>query len=118
MVAGGLTIVTVGLDVTFIVATATGLTYEDEGWAIAQVVWASASSIGAAIGFGYGLDADFPGLAGAMVLIGAGSGVLLGYAIDALVRGDEGASKGAMRRFWLGAAPTNDGLVFTLGWQT
>ena len=58
MLGGGVTVLTVGLDVTFIVATATGLTYEDEGWAIVQATWSSATIAAAGVGIGRCGDHD------------------------------------------------------------
>ncbi len=118
MLGGGLTILSVGLDVTFIVATATGLTYEDEGWAIAQTTWAIASLAGAGIGMGYAIDAGYDGLVGALVLVGAGSGILLGYAIDALSRNGTKESALAALGLHLGVAPMPDGAMVTLGWSS
>lgn len=86
-VAAGVMIPSVALDVTFIVASATGLTYDDEGWAVAQTIWSVASLAGCAAGFGYAIQQPgFEGLAGGMALIGGAQAVFLGFAIHALAR--------------------------------
>lgn len=86
-VAAGVMIPSVALDVTFIVASATGLTYDDEGWAVAQTIWSVASLGGCAAGFVYAIQQPgFEGLAGGMALIGGAQAVFLGFAIHALAR--------------------------------
>lgn len=86
-VAAGVLIPSLALDVTFIVASATGLTYEDEGWAVAQTIWAVASMGACGVGFGYAVQQPgFEGLAGGMALLGGAQAVFLGFAIHALAR--------------------------------
>ena len=88
-VAAGVMIPSVALDVTFIVASATGLTYDDEGWAVAQTIWSVASLGGCAAGFVYAIQQPgFEGLAGGMALIGGAQAVFLGFAIHALARAE------------------------------
>ncbi|GAB5543023.1 MAG: hypothetical protein SangKO_027830 [Sandaracinaceae bacterium] len=72
---------TVGLDTTFIIATATGLTYEDAGWAAAQLTWAGASLAASAVGMGWAVEQGYDGLAGGVALQAVGSVVLGVYAI-------------------------------------
>jgi hypothetical protein len=86
-VAAGVMVPTLALDVTFIVASATGLTYDDEGWAVAQTIWSVASLGGCVAGFAYGVQQPgFEGLAGGMLMLGGLQAIFLGFAIHALAR--------------------------------
>lgn len=80
----GVVMSTVALDTTFIVATATGLTYHDDAWAAGQLTWAGASLFATGIGMAWALEQDYPGLAGGLALQGIGSVVLGVYAIVGL----------------------------------
>ncbi len=81
----GAVMVTAALDTTFVVATATGLTYHDDAWAIGQLTWAGASLAASAIGMGFALDQGIDGLAGGLALQAIGSVVLGVYAIVGLL---------------------------------
>lgn len=87
-IAGGL-IGTVALDVTFTVATATGLTYHDDAWATLEVIWGSLSLVGSGIGVGLAIDQGIDGLAGALVLQGIGSAIHLAYGLIGLETSNE-----------------------------
>jgi len=118
MLGGGVTLLTVGLDVTFIVATATGLTYEDEGWAIVQATWSSATIAAAGVGMGLAAqEGRLEGLIGGLVLIAGGQAVLLGYAIDALARGTAADESWADLHLSFGVTPLPDGGMVSIGWQ-
>ena len=106
--AAGATLPTVGLDITFIVATATGLTYRDDGWAIAEIVWGLGSLAGCGIAMGYSLDRGYDGLTGALALQGIGSSI---YAIYGLVGLDEGERPDVN----LAVAPTAGGATLWAG---
>lgn len=118
MLGGGVTVLTLGLDVTFIVATATGLTYEDEGWAIAQVTWSSASIAAAGVGIGLAVqEGGFDGLVGGLLLAAGGQAVLLGYAIDALARGTAVDETWADLHLSVGVTPLPEGAMASIGWR-
>lgn len=122
----GVMVPALALDVTFIVASATGLTYEDEGWAIAQTIWAVASM--AACGVGVALVAQEPGyegLAGGLALLGGAQAVYLGFALHALGRSEwatrvdtDGSDAGGfLSGLSFGAAPLPGGVMVSLGWR-
>ncbi len=85
--AGGL-IGVVALDVTFTVATATGLTYHDDAWATLEVIWGSLSLVASGIGIGWAIDQGIDGLAGALALQGIGSAIQLAYGLVGLESGE------------------------------
>jgi hypothetical protein len=116
--AAGIMLPTLALDVTFIVATATGLTYEDQGWAIAQTIWAVASLGACGVGVVYAAQQPgFEGLAGGLAMIGGAQAVYLGYAIDALARGEWDDDAREDPGFAFGVAPMPDGAMASLGWR-
>lgn len=116
--AAGVMIPSLALDVTFIVATATGLTYEDQGWAIAQTIW-SVVSMGACVaGISYAAqEPGFEGLAGGLALVGGAQAVYLGYAIHALARGEWDAAPYVDDGLAFSVAPLPDGAMVSFGWR-
>lgn len=116
--AAGVMLPSLALDVTFIVATAAGLTYEDEGWAIAQTMW-SAVSIGACVtGIALSVqESRSEGFVGGLALIGGAQAVLLGYAIHALARGEWRSPPLDEIGFSFGIVHQSDGAFVSLGWR-
>jgi hypothetical protein len=104
--AAGVMIPSLALDVTFIVATATGLTYEDQGWAIAQTIWAVASIGACGVGIAYAAQQPgFEGLAG-------------GLAIHALARGEWDSAPYVDEGLAFGVSPLPDGAMVSFGLRT
>lgn len=117
--AAGVVIPSLALDVTFIVATATGLTYEDQGWAIAQTIWAVASLGACGVGIAYAAQRPgFEGLAGGLALVGGAQAVYLGYAIHALARGEWDSAPYVDEELAFGVSPLPDGAMVSLGLRT
>ncbi len=118
-IAAGAMVPTLALDVTFIVASATGLTYDDEGWAVAQTIWSVASIGGCVAGFAYGIQQPgFEGMAGGLAMIGGAQAVFLGFAIHALARAEwahEGEADPYVLPFSFSVAPAQGGAMVSVG---